>query len=249
MVGVVMFNGYSPVVISPPSINYQIGQMSDVTDAFAYMYSQEGHVFYVLTFPTGNATFVYDLTTQMWHERSTYSQNVYTFNRHRSNCCVTMGNITYVGDWSEPYIYKMGSSYYTDNGKPIPSMRIAPHLFDKEGLNNIFIHRLQVDLEFGIAGAEDLVVDKLGSSTYKYGNTVRKYGNVPYTSAYATLSFSDDGGRNFGAEHPASMGMIGGERKELTWRRLGYTRNGVVKLLMYTKIKKVVLGGYAEIST
>ncbi len=72
-IGVVEIQGYTPVVISPTAITYQIGKIPYLDDSFGYCYSAEGHSFYVITFPYGNATFVYDSTTRMWHERSTYN--------------------------------------------------------------------------------------------------------------------------------------------------------------------------------
>ena len=44
--------------------------MSDISDARAFTYQKDGHHFYVLTFPTGNKTFVFDASTSLWHERN-----------------------------------------------------------------------------------------------------------------------------------------------------------------------------------
>lgn len=221
-VGVVMFNGYTPVVISPPAINYAISSMSLISDAYAYMYSSEGHTFYVITFPTGNATFAYDLTTNMWHERSTYNgSDPLVVGKQLISCCVSIGGTLYVGDASAGTVHKMSSSYLTDNGVMIPCMRIAPHIFEPANLGNVFIHRLQVDIEpsAGLGGT-----------------------NI------ATLYLSDDGGNTFGTGFTIAMGASEGLKKELTWRRLGYTRNGVCRLIMVGAMKKVVLGGYVEAS-
>jgi len=64
--------GLTPVRISTYSIEYQIQQMSDISDARAFVYQKDGHHFYVLTFPTGNKTFVFDASTSVWHEREKY---------------------------------------------------------------------------------------------------------------------------------------------------------------------------------
>jgi hypothetical protein len=49
LAGVAMLDGYTPSLISPPSITYRITQMSNITDARGYVYLDEGHAFYVLT--------------------------------------------------------------------------------------------------------------------------------------------------------------------------------------------------------
>jgi hypothetical protein len=62
-------DGITPTRISQTGIEQALGQVT-VGSGQAFSYSQEGHLFYVLTFPEG--TFVYDATTKEWHERQTY---------------------------------------------------------------------------------------------------------------------------------------------------------------------------------
>jgi len=63
-------NGYTPQRISTYSIEQAIQAMTTVSDARAFAYQKDGHHYYVLTFPTGNKTFVFDVNTQLWHERA-----------------------------------------------------------------------------------------------------------------------------------------------------------------------------------
>jgi hypothetical protein len=61
--------GYIPGRISTHAIEEQWGGYSTITDAVAYVESRDGHLFWVIHFPTGNATWVYDLVEKSWHER------------------------------------------------------------------------------------------------------------------------------------------------------------------------------------
>jgi hypothetical protein len=87
---VVMSEGYMPVRKSNHPIEQELTSYSVVDDAIGYVYQQEGHVFYVLTFPTENVTWVLDLTTTAkmgypcWHQRASYSNGQFT--RHVGNC-------------------------------------------------------------------------------------------------------------------------------------------------------------------
>ena len=152
MVGIVMLANGAYSVVSPVAINYQISQWPRYDDAFGYCYSEGGHSFYVLTSPSGNQTFVYDATTQMCHERSTYDNNPYQYGRHLSNCYVFFNGKHYVGDWQSGNIYEMNSNTYTDNLQPLISVRVAQHLSDKITLNNMFFKRLIIDAETGPPG-------------------------------------------------------------------------------------------------
>jgi len=58
-------NGYTPARISTNAVEYAIQSYGNITDAIGYTYQQDGHPFYVLVFPSAEATWVYDVSTQM----------------------------------------------------------------------------------------------------------------------------------------------------------------------------------------
>jgi len=228
MVGIARINGYTPEIISPPSINYQVSHMTTVTDAIGYCYSDEGHTFYVITFPTGDATYVYDTTTGLWHERSTYKEP-YAIGRHVGNCYAYFNGKHLVGDWQTGNIYTMSTTIYEDNEQPIVSVRRGQVIFDSDSFDNVFINRLIIDAETGVGD--------LGESTQTGLNP------------QASLSWSDDGGHNWSGEYPSSLGKIGEYGKVLYWNQLGYTRQGrVFQLTVSDPIKKTLIGAYAEVS-
>jgi len=62
-------NGYTGKRISTHAVEWQIQQYGDISDAIGYTYQQDGHAFYVLVFPSEDTTWVYDVSTELWHER------------------------------------------------------------------------------------------------------------------------------------------------------------------------------------
>jgi len=142
-------NGYTGVRISTHAVEYAIAQYGNISDAIAYTYQQEGHAFYVLTFPSGNATWVYDVATQAWHERAGFENG--EFMRHRSNCQCNFGGNIIVGDFANGNIYTFDLDVYADNGdiqKWLRSWRALP-----TGTNNLkrtAQHSLQLDCETGV---------------------------------------------------------------------------------------------------
>lgn len=167
LVGVGMASGYAVKIVSPPSINYQFGQYSTVADAFGYCYAEDGHEFYVLTFPTANATWAYDITTGLWHERSTYAGSPYAVGRHLGNCYAYHEGNRYIGDYRNGKIYKMDSAYLDEGGDPIASVRVAVPFNDKENLNRLFFSSMQLDCEVGGGMANRTVL----TSTYNVWST------------------------------------------------------------------------------
>lgn len=120
---VVQVTGYEPVRISTYAIEYAIQNYATIADAIAYVYQQEGHVFYVLTFPTANVTWVCDLSTQdkPWHQRGYFSGG--NLGRHLSNCYAYFNGQCVVGDYNSGNLYAFDLNTLTDNGQPIQRVR------------------------------------------------------------------------------------------------------------------------------
>src|SRR5581483_3513398 len=73
---VVATRGYQPVPISTLEVDTAIAsyqRSSTITDAEAEVLQLEGHTFYILRFPTANATWADDLTTNIWFELGTWN--------------------------------------------------------------------------------------------------------------------------------------------------------------------------------
>ena len=214
MVGIVMLANGAFTVVSPVAINYQISQWPTYSDAFGYCYSEGGHSFYVLTSPSGNQTFVYDVTTQMCHERSTYTNNPYAYGRHLSNCyCFFNGN-HYVGDYQSGNIYQMSSNIYTDNGQPLISVRVAQHLSDKKTLNNQFFKRIIIDAETGPPGFT-------GTGGF-YNVTIPAYNSDPnvaflahFDGANGSTTFVDSSINNY------TITPVAGAQLGTNWEKFG----------------------------
>ena len=142
--------GYTPQRASTHAIEWAIAQFIRVDDAIGYTYQQEGHQYYVLTFPTGNATWVYDAATDLWHERA-YRTDDGALNRHRSNCQAAFAGLTLVGDWETGNVYSMALDTFSDAGAVIPRIRAAPYVTNADNAYMTF-DALQVDMETGVTG-------------------------------------------------------------------------------------------------
>jgi hypothetical protein len=129
-------NGYTPQRVSTDAIEYAIASYPTISDAIAYSYQQEGHTFYVLTFPSGNATWVYDAATQLWHQRAYLDPGTGTLGRHRSNCHMYFAGLHVVGDCITGDLYALDLDYFYDRASdPMPAIRAAPHIADGDYLD------------------------------------------------------------------------------------------------------------------
>jgi hypothetical protein len=214
-------NGYSAVRVSTHAVEWQIQQYSDISDALAYSYQQDGHIFYVLIFPTANTTWVYDASTQVWHERAGFSNGEFT--RHRSNCQVVYNNEVLVGDYENGNIYAFDLDKYSDDQdiqKWLRSWRaLGP---GQNNLKRSAHHSLQIDCEAGTG-------DNTGQ------------GEDPQIM----LRWSDDGGHTWSNEHWISIGKIGEYYRRAIYRRLGMTlklRDRVYEISGTDPVKIAIMG-------
>jgi len=215
--------GYQPQRVSTHAVEAAIASYARVDDAIAYTYQQEGHSFYVLSFPTANATWAYDAATDMWHERASRHTDG-TLRRIRSQCHAAFAGGNVVGDWETGALYFLDLNHFTDAGAPIPRIRIAPHVADPD-YREISFHALQIDMETGVG-----LVSGQGSNPQ------------------AMLQWSDDGGRSWGNEHWASIGRLGERLSRVRWRRLGSSRDRVFKVTVTDPVKVVIVGASLEAS-
>jgi hypothetical protein len=246
--GVVQLTGYEPKVISTEAIAFRMSQFT-LSDAFGYCYIDGKHVFYVLTFPTDNTTFAYDVSTDMWHERSTYvGGDIYAVNRHASNGYARYAEKNLVTDYASGKIFSMSTDIYADGDQPIVSYVVSPYVYDKNEMENLFISKLIVDAETGV-GLSGLQDAWYFDGTWLFDGSVvldPTLYNQGDGDPKAVLSWSSDGGHTWSNEYDCSIGKVGETQKRLIWRRLGKARNKVFRLAIANKVKKILINCFVE---
>jgi hypothetical protein len=212
-------NGYVPERISTHAIENSLNNYSDVGDAFAFSYQQEGHYFYVLTFPTGDETWVYDVSTGGWHQRAWLDINSGSLHYWRANCHAFFNGEHLVGDTQSGKVLKLDLNNYTDNDNPIKRIRTTSDINDRQLLQ--FFSMFQVQMETGI-------------------------GNYACPDPQLMLRYSDDAGHTWSYERTTTVGQVGMYSGRAMWWRLGYGRNRVWEISMTDPVKFAVLGAVLE---
>jgi hypothetical protein len=119
-------NGWIPTRISTHAVESAWRLAGPVGDATTYTYSDDGHEFLVINFPAANATWVYDGTAKLWHQRGWWNGTGLDKVRGATHGFVFDHHV--VGDWQTGQLFYMATSIYSDLGKPIYHERAAPHV-------------------------------------------------------------------------------------------------------------------------
>lgn len=211
--------GFNTEVVSTPAFGDEVATYPITSDAIGYTYQEDGHEFYVLTFPTADVTWVFDTQSNLLHKRLSYDPYAQQFHRHRSNCYMNFAGMRIVGDYQCGAIYQLTRQAQTDAGWPLLAKRRAPHIWDKGPRGRVFMASLQIDFSVGQGNASGL-----GSSPV------------------ASLAISRDAGRTFGPRYPVSIGQIGQTRLRAMWRRLGFGRDNVIDIEVIDPVPRDIVG-------
>jgi hypothetical protein len=214
--------GYTPARISTYAVELSIQSMPTFSDAIGWTEQDRGHTFYVIWFPSGNLTWVYDLTTGNWHKRLFWQDATGTYVAHLARCHMYAFGKHLVGDRTSGTIYDMSQNYLDDAGVPIRRMRRAPHINDEKQW--VFYKQLQLDAEMGQA----TLLDANGNPRDPQG----------------FLRWSDDGGHTWGNYHTLNFGQAGVYKKRAIQRRMGKSRDRVYEFTCTDPISWRIINAY-----
>ncbi len=217
--GVVLMGvSYEAKRISTHAIEFAINQYPTISDAIGFTYQQEGHVFYVLSFPTAGATWVYDVNSGFWHERR-WIDNDGVEGRWRVNCLTNGYGQVIGGDWEDGRIYAVDLDYYSDDGQDIVRRKGLPHMV-KDG-NKVQYLSFRADMECGNFEGAD-----------------------PLLPPLVFLRWSDDRGKTWGNPVGQSMGDLGQYLVQPQWKRLGLARDRVFEISWSIPTKTALQGAW-----
>jgi hypothetical protein len=211
---------YQPTIISTPELerswkSFNIGSVS------TYAMQIDGHEFFVVSFSGGSgATYVYDLSTELWHQRSsTFSSgnptrelaNTYAFcERWGSGGGVNLG-IHLAGDYqANGKIYEFRRDLYTWDGVVMERRITGP--------------QIKVDNKARVSFSEIQIETNREATT---GNII--------------VSWSKDGGQTYSSGRTFAL-----SEPRLVARKPGYARSWVFRVYTNSTDKVLIKNSYAR---
>jgi hypothetical protein len=220
--GIVMqSHGYTPRRISTHTVEQAIQSYGSITDAVATSYQKDGHIFYILNFTRANTTWVYDLTSKRWHERTSRNTVTGLYGRHVGQYWIFAFNEHLVGHYRDSTLLIARQNVYTEMCGAIERVRSCPHI--SKDLKNVFYNWFQLDLEVGVG------ID--GKSEPIAG-----------VNPQVVLRISNDGGKTWSSDLHCSYGKIGEYKARARWNRLGCARDRVFEVRITDPTVVSILG-------
>lgn len=197
---VAMSEGYKAKRVTTRAIESEFSKFAKIDDAVGLVYQFKGHLFYALTFPSANQTWVYDLLENTWHE-GVWSDMNGVENRVRFSAIAFAYGKLLAGDRENGDLYELDEENSVAIGSPIKRLRSLPAL-SKESAQ-ITDPVLLVDMEVGSMKESDNML------------TLRHSGNYGKTWSDGIMQ---------------SLGARGEYDKHIKFSNLGHARNRVYEL-------------------
>lgn len=206
----------SALRISTHAMENEMRAYPSLADAIAYTIEENGHFFYVLSFPAADKTWTFDLATSQWHERM-FLDNEGQEHRDRIACAVHFQGKNIGGDWETGDLYEMNPDAFDDAGAPMLCIRSFPALSNEK--KNVFLTRFFADMQVG-----EIPVNE--------------------QEPVARLRWSDTRGRTWGNAISRGMGARGRFGELVQFNRLGRSRERVFELAWSANVRTALNGAY-----
>lgn len=242
---IVYSNGDLPQKITTDGIDYLFSQLNHPEDSEAFLYRQDGHLFYHINFYTDNISMFYDFNTNKFFNACDEKYNYYI-----AADVAFFNNQYYFVTRNNGNLYALDTIFTTFDGKVMPRSRRCAHVRlpsqDYFVANDVGFTIEQGDTNYynQDLGPLFMITEDGNFIITEDGNNLiyeQDANNTGLDSALprVDLSISIDGGEAWSADMPVVLNPIGVRKNRLMWWQLGIA-NDIVCDFKFWSIGRVV---------
>lgn len=196
---------------------------AQIAEAFADTYEQEGHAFYLLSFPSVGVTWCFDFATGQWHRRGAWITGAWSYWRPAFHCFAFGKHLAV--DRESTTVFEVTDTVATDvNGDPLLRERQTPATAAEN--QRLFFDRLEILCETGVGLAS---------------------GSAEDVEPRFMLAVSNNYGRTFGVERTASIGARGQYGRRCVWWGLGSGHGRVYRVRASAAVPWRITGAFQKV--
>jgi len=222
---IVASTGGTPKKITTDGIDYLFSQLSAPEDSQAFMYRQDGHLFYHINFYTDNLSLFYDFNTDKFYNATDENNNYFIASQ-----VAFFNNQYYFVSRNNGNLYAFDTIYTTYDGATIPRVRICKNI--------------RLDTQ------EYFVANDIGF-TIEQGDTSPQFqesnNNTLITYPAVDLSISINGGETFGNEVRYNLNPLGLRKNKLLWWQCGIANDLVCQFKFWGMGRFVAYNGIVNV--
>lgn len=214
--------------ISDEATEYKIQQLSTVEDAVGILLTINAMTFYILTFPTGNLSLMYNFDLKMWTELQMINGSYYF-----ASCHSVFNNVNYLGSFLAPTISRMDDNLSYNGTEAIHCVRTIP-IINLPSYERLGLDRFDLEMRSG-TGLK--TTEQLSDLTYSPFNL----------NPEVYLSHSVDGGYHFSQQRPVTTGAVGQADWKIFWQGFPVSTRHVIKVESFNATKTIFMNAFATL--
>ena len=184
----------------------------------------EGHKFVVLTLPSAQKSFCFDISTGKWHERESVDENYNSLGSWRGATALAVYDDVVFGDRLSGQIGELDWYTYTEFGNPMLGLIDTINIHHDR--KRVYCSRFEIEVQAGVG-------------------TVSGQGADPQIM----LQRSVDGGMTWSVQQLwRSMGKIGAYLTRLRWMAQGHGRQLSWRLTVTDPVPRTIICANADVS-
>ena len=230
-------DGGTPEKITTDGIDHFLSSIQSPSSSEAFMYRQDGHLFYHINFYQDNVSLFYDFNTKKFYHACDENGNYFIAKE-----VAFYNNQYYFISEKSGDLFAFDTDYNTFNGRQIPRKRICKNVrlptqeyfivndvgfTIEQGTTNYYYipSSSNNDVIFITEDGKEMLTEDDKFMISEQGLTIY---DLPVTPR-VDMSISVDGGESFGNRVPYNMNSIGHSRNMLRYWRLGIANDFVVQ--------------------
>lgn len=222
--------GNVPIRVSTHGVEAAFESYGDVSDAFCFTYTLQGHKMVHLTFPSapgGGHSWVFDISSGMWHERESWDENGVNLGRWRGNCAVEIYDKILIGDAYSGKIGYLDWNEFTEYGNTLQMLIHSANVASNR--SPVFVTLLEQDWQTGA-----------------------QFDGVDYTGAIrepqVMLRWSKDGGQTWSKRQRfRGLGKVGQYVRRVRWKNIGRAYEFVFEITVSDNVPRVLIQTFSDI--
>lgn len=238
--------------ISTDGIDFKFAQLTNPANSYGFLFRQDGHMIYQITFPDDNLTYIYDFNTKRF-----FSLSDQFMNAHIAKRVAFFNDSYYFVSFNDGNLYELNTKYTTYNGEEIPRIRVCRNVRLTDGsrfsVNNLTFTIEQgngptvpdpgglvetTEFDFLSEEGDDFITEDgdnfIGTETDKFVFTI---------PAKVALSVSKNGGESFGSIWTKELNKEGIRKNRLNYWNLGAANDFVPQFRFWGLGRFVVANG------
>ncbi|WP_438967268.1 hypothetical protein [Flavobacterium sp.] len=188
---ILISKGGNPFPLATDGIEFLLDQIQTPEDSSAFLFQENGHIFYQITFFSDNLSLTYDFNTHRF-----YTLTNENLDAHIAKRAAFFNNENYFISNKDAGLYRFGSNFTTYNSESIPRIRITKP-YRTPDAERFIVNNLSITMEQGASyEVQKLLLSVSKDGDASFGNVLSKelnnYGNRRNRLRFWNLGAAND---------------------------------------------------------